>query len=99
MKYHFTHGIAPQYIEPKTKRDRRLKSSQCHLAWGILFKNKYDGVFLRCLEKDDAKKVLSELHNDPVGGNFEGDTITHKIPRVGYYFPTLFIDAHTYENK
>ena len=40
---------------------------------------------MRCLEKDEAEKVLLELHAEEAGGNFGGDTNAHKILRVGYY--------------
>ena len=49
---------------------------------------------MRCLEKDEAEKVLLELHAGEAGGHFGGDTTTHKVLRVGYYWPTLFKDAH-----
>jgi hypothetical protein len=35
------------------------------------------------LERDEEDKVLSELHAGEVGGNFGGDTTTHKVLRVG----------------
>jgi hypothetical protein len=54
---------------------------------------------LKCLENDDVDKVLSELHDGLVGGNFRGDTTTHKILRVGYYWPTLFKYSHAYARK
>ena len=44
-----------------------------------------NGVFLRCLEQEDAKKVIIELHDGPGGGHFSGDTTAHKILRAGYY--------------
>ena len=62
----------------------------------MLFWINYDGVLLICLEHKDADKVLKELHDGPTSGNFTGNTTTHKILRVGYYWPTLFKDAHTY---
>jgi hypothetical protein len=62
----------------------------------FLFRRNYDGVLLRCLEKQDADKVLKELHDGLTGGNFAGETTTHKILRVGYYWPTVFKDAHAY---
>jgi hypothetical protein len=43
--------------------------------------------------------VLRELHDDPTGGHFAGETTTNKILRVGYYWPTLFRDAHVYAEK
>ena len=62
----------------------------------VLFRINYDGVLLRCLECEDTDKVLKELHDDIVGGHLAGSTTTHKISRVGYYWPTLFKDAHSY---
>ena len=50
-----------------------------------------------CLEKDDVDKVLEELHDRPIGRHFGGETIAHKVFKVGYYWPTLFKHAHAYE--
>jgi hypothetical protein len=77
----------------------RLKSAQYQLVHGILFRRNYDGVLLRCLEKQDVDKVLKELHDGPARGNFAGETTTHKILRVGYYWPTMFKDAHAYSHN
>jgi hypothetical protein len=65
----------------------------------VLFHVNYVGVPLRCLENDDAENVLRELHDGPTGGHFVGETTTYKILRVGYYWPTLFMDAHAYARK
>jgi hypothetical protein len=59
----------------------------------------YDGVLLRCLEREDADKVLKEHHDGPVGGHFVGNTTTRKILRVEYYWLTLFRYSHTYERN
>jgi hypothetical protein len=61
---------------------------------GILFWQNFDGVLMRCLEKDEAEKVLLELHAGEAGGNFGGDTTAHKFLRAIYYWPTLFRDTH-----
>ena len=63
---------------------------------GVLFHHNYDNVLLRCLEKDDVDQVRTKLHDGPAGVHFCRETITHKVLRVGYYFPTLFRDAHVY---
>jgi hypothetical protein len=69
---------------------------QYHLLTSVLFFVNYDRVLLICLECKDVEKVLKELDDGPVGGLFIGNKTAHKILRVGYYFPTLFRDAHTY---
>ena len=63
---------------------------------GVLFQRNCDKVLLRCLEKDDAKHILTELHDGPAGGHFSGETTAHKVLREGYYWPTLFKDAHAH---
>ena len=65
----------------------------------VVQKKNYDGVFLRCLERADVDKVVKELHDGPAGGHFSGDTMAHNILRAGYYWSTLFKDAHTYVRK
>jgi len=65
----------------------------------VLYRKNYDGVYLRCLEKEDANKVLSELHDGPARGHFRGDTTTHKILIAGYYCPTLFKYSHAHARK
>ena len=51
------------------------------------------------MEREDASKIVKELHDEPEGGNYSGDTIAHKILRAGYYQPTLFKDSHAYARK
>jgi len=65
----------------------------------VLCQKNYDVVYLRCLEKEDVNKALSELHDGHVGGNFGGDTTINKVLRDGYYWPTLFKDSHAYARK
>jgi hypothetical protein len=99
IKYYLNHCIAPQYLEPNKKKALRLKSIKYHLIDGVLFKKNYDNVFLRCLEKPDVDKVLVQLHDGPVGGNFGEEMIVHKILIVGYFWSTLFKDAYVYARK
>ena len=42
-------------------------------------------MLLRCLEKQEADKVLFDIHNGLAGGHFGGDTTIHKILHAGYY--------------
>jgi hypothetical protein len=99
LKYYLQHGTTPDHLNAKQKRALRLKSLQYQLVHGILFRKNYDGVLLWCLKKQDVDKVLKDMHDGPVGGHFSGDTTTHKVLRVGYYWPTLFKYAHAYSRS
>eukprot|EP00253_Pinus_taeda_P025178 PITA_25178 len=47
----------------------------------------------------EAQRVLQELHDGPAGGHFRVYTTAHKVNHAGYYWPTLFRDAHEYVRK
>jgi hypothetical protein len=51
------------------------------------------GVFLRCLDPQEAQKVTFDFHSGFCGGHHFWKTTTHKILRAGYYWPTLFPDV------
>jgi len=91
--------VPPEELDPKQKRELRLKAAPYQLIQGILFRSNQEGVLLRCLEKEDSVRVLNELHQGPAGGHFGGETIAHKVLRARYYWPTLFRDAHTFARK
>ena len=69
----------------KKTRALRLKLASYQIMNGLLFRKNYDGVFLRCLDKEDASNVVKEVHDGPTGGHFSRDTTTHKILIDGYY--------------
>ena len=77
----------------------RLKSAPYQFIDNILFRKNYDRVFLKCLEKDQIDDILFQFHAGPAGGHLSGEMAAHKIIRAGYYWPTLFRDAHTYVRK
>jgi hypothetical protein len=99
FSYLLHHGTCLENLKPRERIALRLNFAQYRLINSMIFHIKYDGVILRCLERDDAKKVLKELHDSRTGGHFAGETTTHKILRVGYYWCTMFRDAHAYARK
>eukprot|EP00253_Pinus_taeda_P010565 PITA_10565 len=78
--------------------DLDIKPAKIVRGQGFCRQN-YDSVLLRCLEKPKAQKVLQELHDGPAGGHVGANTTTHKVIHAGYYWPTLFRDAHEYVRK
>eukprot|EP00253_Pinus_taeda_P006011 PITA_06011 len=97
--FYLKNGYAPPNLSYKNKRAIRLKAKNFTIIDDVLFKQNYDSVLLRCLEKQEAQKVLQELHDGPAGGHFGADTTAHKVIHAGYYWPTLFRDAHEHVRK
>jgi hypothetical protein len=40
--------------------------------------------------KEEADKLMVDLHSGHCGGHFAACTTAHKILRAGYYWPTIF---------
>jgi transposase InsO family protein len=55
-----------------------------------------DGVLRRTIGKRDISRLLYEFHDGFCGGHFAGRITAEKILQAGYYWPTLFKDAHDY---
>ena len=96
IKYYLTHGRSPSHLDARKKRALRLKSAQYHLIDGVLFRQNYDKVLFRYLEKDDVEHILTKLHHGLGSGHFSGETTAHKVLRAGYYWSTLFKYAHAH---
>ena len=96
LKYYLTHGSSLNHLDARKKGAFRLKYAQYQLIDNVFFRQNYDQILLRCLEKVNAEHILTELHDGLAGGHFSGETTTHKVLRAGYYWPTLFKDAHAH---
>ena len=68
IRHYLQHGSTPRHLDPAKRRPLRLRSASFHLVNGILFRQNFDGVLMRCLEKDEAERVLLELHAGEAGG-------------------------------
>ena len=55
---------------------------RCILLRDLLYKQSYTKLnsdhYLRCLEPDEAKKVMQEIHDDNCGNHAGGRFFTHK---------------------
>ena len=93
------HGTVSSHFSIRQKRDLRLKALAYQSVNEVLYWKHNNQVFLRCLEAHELEKVLKYLHDGPAGGHFAGNTIAHKVMQAGFYWPTLFKDAHAYTRK
>ena len=64
-----------------------------------MFKKYLNGVLVRCIKLDQVDMIMKEFHDGPNGRHFSIRTIVMKIMRTGYYWPSLFSDAHKYVRR
>ncbi|KAL5565151.1 hypothetical protein UlMin_028315 [Ulmus minor] len=54
---------------------------------------------LTCLNEDQAKYVLQEVHEGVCGNHSSGRALAHKVLRQGYYWPTIQADSVAFVQK
>jgi ribonuclease HI len=74
----------PCATENDKKTIRRLAMGY-FLSGDILYKRSFDGILLRCLNEDEAKKMVEEVHEGSCGSHPSGHNMAKKILRMGYY--------------
>ncbi len=61
-----------------------------------LFKYCNDQIFRRCISEHEIQSVLSFCHASACGGHFASKKTAAKVLQCGFYWPTLFKDAHEF---
>ncbi|KAK8704741.1 hypothetical protein V6N13_048355 [Hibiscus sabdariffa] len=61
-----------------------------------LFKQCADQMLRRCVPEEEQKDILFHCHTSTCGGHFGGARNAAKVLQSGFYWPTLFKDAHNY---
>ena len=54
-----------------------------------LYKRDYSQPYLRCIEGEEAKYVLEEVHRRVCGDHVGAKSLVKKIMRTSYFWPTL----------
>ncbi|XP_057952939.1 uncharacterized protein LOC131147187 [Malania oleifera] len=94
--------IQNEYLEGAASNDRRTIR---RLAIGffldgeILYKRNYDMALVRCVEAQEARQVMHEVHEGVCGTHVGGHSLARKILRSGYYWMTMEKDCINYARK
>ena len=56
-------------------------------------------MLLRCVDADEAKKIVHEIHEGVYGTHASGHVMARQIMRAGYYWMTLENDCISYIRK
>jgi hypothetical protein len=82
-----------------TKQDRsKFLAGAKYFFWDdpYLFKYCPDQIIRRCIPQNEYQKIISFCHDHACGGHFSSKKTAAKILQSGFYWPTIFRDAHAY---
>jgi hypothetical protein len=89
----------PTDLSKEERRKVRVNSRHFALLGGRLYRRGIDGILRRCVDASEIPAILAACHDSACGGHFSGQLTGQKILRAGYYWPTLFRDAHAHVKK
>ena len=91
----FYHSLEMDDYHQILKKPKRLKNELLGSQYlnGELYKRGFSQPYLRCIEEDEARYVLKEVHEGICGDHMGQKSLMRKIMRVGYFWPTMQQDA------
>nr|KYP45242.1 Transposon Ty3-I Gag-Pol polyprotein [Cajanus cajan] len=91
------HGILPDNKVEASK----VKNKSCNFTIEAdeLFKRGFSMPLLKCLDTDQAKYVMDEIHRGICGMHSGARSMAVRVIRDGYYWPTMRSDCKAYVQK
>ena len=78
-------GVYPYGADKRENFSIRMMTMQYILCGGQLYRRSYDGIHLCCLKKEEAKKVMEEIHQGIYGLHMNERMLAKNILRIRYY--------------
>ncbi|KAL4347377.1 hypothetical protein GQ457_17G007900 [Hibiscus cannabinus] len=89
-------GIVPPDLSSQGRKKFRHDAKFFYWDEPYLFKQCADQVLRRCVPEQEQKDIMYHCHAAACGGHFGGNRTAAKILQSGFYWPTLFKDAHAF---
>ena len=79
--------MPPQAVEEAKKIKKR--AARFTILNGVLYKRGFSIPYLKCVDEEEAKYILEEIH-EGVCGDYAGPrSLASKVIRTSYFWPTM----------
>ncbi|XP_050888618.1 uncharacterized protein LOC127093757 [Lathyrus oleraceus] len=85
IKTYLEKHMYPKIASITDKKALRNFLSKFFLNGDVLYKQSYDSVLLRCLDRHEAERIITDVHEGSFGTYSSGHSMSKKILRAGYY--------------
>ena len=99
LQHYLEMGQFSEDAERKERMSLRMLSHQFISHNGMLYKRAPTGVHLRCVDKDEAQKIIEAIHEGVCIPHMNGTVMAKKIARQGYFWLTMEMDCVRFVKK
>ena len=97
--YYLQHMQSPPHLIENEKRTIKLHLVRYIIVNGVLWWRNFEGILLKCIDQQNSEKILKEMHSSVYGGHYMAKTTTHKVMRVGFWWPSIFKETQVLVRK
>ena len=84
-------GHLPHNTEEAKKVKKR--AARFTILNDTLYKRGFSMPYLKCVDKEEAQYILAEIHQGICGDHAGPRSLVNKAIRIGYFWPTMQVDA------
>ncbi|WJZ87576.1 hypothetical protein VitviT2T_006946 [Vitis vinifera] len=88
-------GEVPSEWSAQDKKHFFAKIHAYYCEEPFLFKYCADQIIKKCVPEQEQSGILSRCHDSACGGHFASQKIAMKVVQSGFWWPSLFKDAHS----
>jgi hypothetical protein len=83
---------------PSNTKDRNVRRQvlKYTLMEGELYRRTIDGLLLKCLDEEESKVAMGEVHEGMCGTHQSAHKMRWMLKRAGFYWPTMMEDCFRY---
>ncbi|CAM8950745.1 unnamed protein product [Rhodiola kirilowii] len=93
---YLTCDILPNDLDHNQKRKFLHDVSRYFWDDPFLYKLCADGIYRKCVTKDDAKGIIDCCHSSSYGGHGSTSKTVAKVLQSGFYWPNIFKDTYEF---